>query len=115
MAMATARRFGTEYRVNPALIYRTYTDTTSKLRLDVIVEPQFLKLGRDRTNGQNERATGGDMLYLLPGLRGYWRNVSVATGVKFPIWKNLNEESEQQGGEGTEDYRFIFTFSVLFP
>ena len=108
-------RFGTEYRVNPALIYRTYTDTTSKFRLDVSVEPQFLKLGRDRTNGQNEQATGGNMLYILPGLRGYWKNVSVATGVKFPVWKSLNEESEQQGGEGTEDYRFIFTFSVLFP
>lgn len=101
--------------MNPALIYRTYTNQAQKLRLDVSLEPQLLKLGRDRTNGQNERATGGSMLYLLPGLRGYWKNVSVAAGVKLPVWTNLNEESEQQGGEGTEDYRFIFTFSVLFP
>ena len=108
-------RFGTEYRVNPALIYRMYTNPTKKLRLDLSLEPQYLKLGRDRTNGQNERATGGDMLYLLPGLRGYWRNLSIAAGVKVPVWTNLNEESEQQGGEGTEDYRFIFTFSLLFP
>ena len=108
-------RFGTEYRVNPALIYRTYSSMQQKLRLDVSVEPQFLKLGRDRTNGRNERATGGNILYMLPGLRGYWRNISVAAGVKVPVWKNLNEESEQQGGEGTEEYRFIFTFSVLLP
>ena len=108
-------KFGTEYRVNPALIYRTYTSMEHKLRLDLSLEPQYLKLGRDRTNGKNERATGGDMIYLLPGLRGYWKNLSVAAGVKVPIWKNLNEESEQQGGEGTEDYRVIFTLSVLFP
>lgn len=108
-------RFGTEYRVNPALIFRTYTNLSQKLRLDVSVEPQYLHLGRDRTNGQNERATGGDILYMLPGIRGYWRNLSLATGVKIPVWKNLNEENEQQGGEGTEDYRFIFTFSVLLP
>ena len=108
-------RFGTEYRVNPALIYRTYTNQSKKLRLDVSLEPQYLHLGRDRTNGQNERATGGDMLYMLPGIRGYWRNLSLATGVKIPAWTNLNEESDQQGGEGTEKFRFIFTFSVLLP
>lgn len=108
-------RFGAEYRVNPAFIYRTYTNMEQKLRLDVSVEPQFLRLGRDRTNGMDERATGGDILYVLPGLRGYWRNLSVAAGVKVPIWKNLNEENDQQGGEGTENYRFIFTISVLFP
>lgn len=108
-------RFGTEYRINPALIARTYTNLSQKLRLDFSLEPQYLKLGRDRTNGENERATGGEMVYLLPGFRAYWGNFSLATGVKVPVWTNLNEESEQQGGEGTEDYRFIFTFSVLFP
>lgn len=108
-------RFGTEYRVSPALIYRTYTNMAHKLRLDVSTESQLLKLGRDRTNGENDPATGGDILYMLPGVRGYWRNLSVAAGVKVPIWKNLNEESDQQGGEGTENYRLIFTISVLFP
>ncbi len=108
-------RFGTEYRVNPALIFRTYTNHSKKLRLDVSLEPQYLKLGRDRTNGIDEQATGGDILYMLPGLRGYWRNMSMALGVKVPVWTKLNEESQQQGGEGTEDYRFIFTFSVLLP
>ena len=29
-------------------------------------------------------------------------------------WKGLNEEDEQQGAEGTEDYRLNFTISVLF-
>ncbi len=108
-------RFGTEYRINPALIYRTYTNRVQKLRLDLSMEPQFLWLGRDRTNNQDELATGGSIMYLLPGLRGYWKNMSVATGVKIPVWKALNEERDQQGGEGTEDYRFIFTISILFP
>ena len=114
-ADGTRTRFGTEYRVNPALIYRTYTNPVKKLRLDLSIEPQYLKLGRDHTNGRGERATGGDILYMLPGLRGYWRNLSVATGVKVPVWMSLNEEGDQQGGEGTEDFRFIFTFSILLP
>ncbi len=108
-------RFGTEYRVNPALIYRAYTNPQHKIRLDISGEPQYLHLGRDRTNGEDERATGGDILYLLGGLRGYWRNFSAAVGAKVPMWKDLNEEADQQGGEGTENYRFIFTFSLLFP
>jgi len=85
------------------------------LRLDVSLEPQYLNLGRDRTNGQNERATGGNIFYLLPGVRAYWKKLSLGLGVKVPVWTDLNEEDEQQGGEGTEDYRFLFTFSVMFP
>jgi hypothetical protein len=74
----------------------------------------YLRLGRDKSNGAGERATGGQMLYLLPGVRGYWRNLSLGIGVKVPTWTDLNEEDEQQGGEGTERYRVISTFSVLF-
>jgi hypothetical protein len=54
------------------------------------------------------------MLYALPGVRVYWDNVSAAVGVKVPVWTDLNEEDEQQGGEGTEDYRLIFALSALF-
>lgn len=108
-------RFGTEYRINSALIFRAYTNTRRELRADLSLEPQYLNLGRDRSNGQNQRATGGQILYLLPGLRAYWKKLSVGLGIKVPVWTDLNEESEQQGGEGKEDYRFIFTFSSLLP
>ena len=108
-------RFGAEYRVNTAMIYRAFTHAARELRLDVSLEPQYLNLGRDRTNGQNERATGGSIFYLLPGVRAYWKKLSLGLGVKVPVWTDLNEENEQQGGEGTEDYRFLFTFSVMFP
>jgi hypothetical protein len=30
------------------------------------------------------------------------------------VWTDLNEEGEQQGGEGTEDYRLVFAVSTLF-
>lgn len=107
-------KFGQEIRANSALIYRAYTDLDRKLRVDLSMEAQYLHLGRDRTNGIDEIATGGDMLYALPGVRVYWDNISAAVGVKSPIWTDLNEESQQQGGEGTEDYRLIFSFSALF-
>lgn len=107
-------KFGQEIRANSALVYRLYTNMERKLRLDFALEGHYLHLGRDRTNGVDERATGGDMIYALPGIRAYWDNVSVALGYKTVVWKNLNEQDEQQGGEGTEDYRLILTFSALF-
>ncbi|MCG7868699.1 MAG: transporter [Candidatus Thiodiazotropha taylori] len=107
-------KFGQEIRANSALIYRAYTDLDRKLRVDLSMEAQYLHLGRDRTNGVDEKATGGDMIYALPGVRVYWDNISAVFGLKSPIWTELNEESQQQGGEGSEDYRLIFTFSSLF-
>jgi hypothetical protein len=107
-------KFGSEYRANTALIYRLYTDADRKLRVDLAVEALYLNLGRDRANGVGERATGGEMVYALPGVRLYWDRVSVAFGVKKAIWTQLNEETEQQEAEGKERYRLIFTVSVLF-
>ncbi len=107
-------QFGSEFRANSTLIYRAYTDVERKLRVDLSVEAQYLHLGRDRTNGVGDEATGGDMLYALPGVRLYWDRLSLAFGVKVPIWTRLNEEALQQGAEGKERYRLIFTASVLF-
>jgi hypothetical protein len=107
-------RFGQEIRANSALIYRTYTNLDRKLRVDLAIEAHYLHLGRDETNGIQEQATGGDILYGLPGVRIYWRSLSLGLGYKTPIWKDLNEQDEQQGGEGTEAYRLILSFSALF-
>ncbi len=107
-------RFGTETRFNTALIYRAYTDPERSLRVDLALEAQYLGLGRDRSNGVSETATGGDMLYLMPGVRLYWERASIALGVKRPVWTDLNEESQQQGAEGREDYRLVLSGSVLF-
>jgi hypothetical protein len=107
-------QFGQEVRANSAFIYRAYTNAERKLRADLALEVQYLHLGRDSTNGVDERATGGDMLYLMPGARLYWKIMSAAFGVKLPVWTDLNEEDEQQGGEGTERFRVIVSLSVLF-
>jgi len=107
-------KFGQEIRANSALIYRAYTNMERRLRLDLALEVHYLHLGRDQTNGVDERATGGDILYGLPGVRLYWRALSLGIGYKAPIWKDLNEQDEQQGGEGTEAYRIILSFSALF-
>lgn len=107
-------RFGTEQRVNTALAYRAYTDLERGLRLDLVLEAQYLGLGRDRSNGVPEVGTGGDMLYLLPGVRLYWEQASIAVGIKRPVWTDLNEQPLQQGAEGREDYRLVLSGSVLF-
>jgi hypothetical protein len=40
--------------------------------------------------------------------------MSLGLALKKPVWTDLNEESQQQGAEGKEKYRFIATFSALF-
>jgi hypothetical protein len=109
-----SRRFGSERRLNTALVYRAYADPTSAMRLDLSIEAQYLRLGRDVEAGVGEQATGGRMIYALPGLRLSWERLSFGLGVKMPVWTNLNEENDQQGAEGKEDYRVIVTASMLF-
>ena len=107
-------RFGDELRFNTALIYKLYANPEQRFRLDGLVELNYLHLGRDREGGVAERATGGDVLYVMPGARAYWENLSFALGVKLPVVQDLNEEDEQQGAEGKERYRVIFSVSALF-
>ncbi len=110
----TKLKFGSEFRINSALNYRFYTNMEKKLRIDLNLEGTYLDLGRDIENGEGAYATGGKIFYLLPGLRFYAKNISFAFGAKFPVWTRLNEEKEQQGAEGKEKVRIIFTFSTLF-
>ncbi len=107
-------KFGTEWRFNSALNYRLLTNAETKLRLDSILELNYLKLGRDKTNGETEQATGGNILYVTPALRWYYDTFSLGLGLKMPIKANLNEEPLQQGSEGKEKYRFLLSFSALF-
>jgi hypothetical protein len=106
-------RFGSELRSNTAAVYRLHVAPETNSRVDLSLEAQYLSLGRDRTNGIAEFATGGEMLYIVPGVRYYKENFSIGVGIKVPVWTDLNEERFQQGAEGTEDRRLILTFSAL--
>jgi hypothetical protein len=107
-------KFADESRINTALTYKIYTNTQSKFRIDANVEANYLRLGRDVENGIQQEATGGDILYNTTGFRLFYNNVSVAMGLKVPVWTELNEENLQQGSEGKEKYRILFSFSTLF-
>lgn len=107
-------RFGDESRFNVALAYRAFTDPERKFRLDPVLELQYLGLGRDHENGTDATATGGRIVYALPGVRIYWQDMSFALGVKKPVWTRLNESAGQQGAEGKENWRLIFSASLLF-
>lgn len=114
-ADASTMKFGSENRLNAALAYRMFGDAGRKLRVDGVLEMQYLALGKDRANGVDDVDTGGKILYLMPGLRVFKDNMSFAAGIKRPISARLNEvTSLQQGAEGTEKYRLIFSASMLF-
>ncbi len=110
----TEYKFGNEFRFNIALAYRLLTDVKRKLRFDPVFELNFLHIDRDEENGVKLRASGGDILYAIFGGRLYYKSVSASGGLKYPVWKDLNEESQQQGSEGKEKYRLIFSLSFLF-
>jgi len=107
-------KFGAENRFNLSLAQRLHTHPDSRFRVDAVIEAQYLALGRDIENGMGAAATGGKMLYLVPGLRFYKDNLSIAVGIKKPVWTQLNEPNQQQGAEGKEKYRLILSASMLF-
>lgn len=108
-----AVRFGDEQRANLAYSLRLVEHAGRRFRLDANAEGSYLALGRDEAEGVGEAATGGRMIYLMPGLRAYYNNLSLGLGIKVPSWTDLNEEADQQGAEGKEDYRLVVSFSAL--
>ena len=111
-------KFGNEFRTNLALVRELYGSPNAFLsKLDGILEFNLLNIGRDEEGGDGQPATGGTMLYISPGMRFTFpklQNASLGLLVKLPVWKDLNEQSEQQGAEGLENYRFIATLSFFF-
>jgi hypothetical protein len=107
-------KFGSELRLNGALAGRLFSDPSAATRLDLNLEANYLRLGRDQTDGVGEEATGGKILYSTLGLRLTRESVSLAVGWKVPVWTDLNEEDLQQGAEGKESGRLLLTLSTLF-
>ena len=111
-------QFGTELRANLAGVYELYGNTSSFLsRVDGILELNFPHLERDQENGVGVEASGGNVLYLSPGVRFSFpslQNANLGLLLKLPVWKNLKEQDQQQGSEGLEKYRLIATLSFYF-
>jgi hypothetical protein len=107
-------KFGSENRLNGNLAWRLHTNPDSRLRVDGVLEAQYLALGRDIENGVGAEATGGRIIYLVPGIRLYKGSTSFALGFKKAAWTRLNESDQQQGAEGKEKYRLIVSGSMIF-
>ncbi len=111
-------KFGNEWRANLAGIYEIYGKPEGLIsKLDGILELNLLNIARDEEGREKQRATGGTILYLSPGLRVSFPkpiNGSLGLMLKFPTLKDLNEKSEQQGAEGLEKVRAIVTLSLYF-
>ena len=75
-----------------------------------------LHLQRDRERNdagamEQLQASGGAILYAGAGVRGYYGPFTIGLGVKRAALKSLNEQAEQQGSEGLEEFRAALTFS----
>jgi hypothetical protein len=107
-------RFGNEFRYGASSIYRLWLNSAQRMRLDGVLEAQYLALERDEQNGAGLEATGGRIAYITPGVRFYWKRASIAAGIKWPVWTDLNESGQQQGAEGKEDWRLLLSMSYLY-
>ncbi len=111
-------QFGTESHVNVAGVYELYGEPKSFVsKIDGVLELNFLHIARDQENGVGVTASGGSILYLSPGARFSMpslSNANLGLLLKLPVWKKLNEQDQQQGGEGLEKYRAIMTLSFFF-
>jgi hypothetical protein len=104
-------QFGAETRVNAAAALRVYGK--GRVRVDGVAELLGIDLRRDRRDVdlagpepmQAMVASGGKILYGSFGVRAYLGRFTVALGIRRAVLKALNEESQQQGSEGLEDYR----------
>ena len=111
-------KFGNEYRFNLAAVQELYGKSEKFIsKIDGILELNTLHIARDEQGGQGLRATGGTILYLTPGLRFSFprlQNANLGIAVKIPVYRDLNEQDEQQGAEGLEKFRAIVTLSFYF-
>jgi hypothetical protein len=105
-------RFGGETRLNGALVWRAWA--SGSRRIDLVPELSFLNIQRDRSDEETGtlealEASGGTILYGQLGARATVGSLSLALGVKRAVAKSLNEEADQQGSEGLEEYRASLT------
>ncbi|MFN8613460.1 MAG: transporter [Vulcanimicrobiota bacterium] len=108
-------KFGNEFRANLAGVYRLHSDDEAFIRqLDGVLELNYLQISRDETDGQPDTGTGGKILYVSPGVRFQAGGMNFGILAKLPVWHKLNEASLQQGSEGLEHVRLIFTASRAF-
>jgi hypothetical protein len=96
-------RFGTETRLNTALVYRLWAWGGG--RLDLSSELSLLNLRRDEQDSVALQASGGTILYGQLDARVTIGSFSLGASVKRAVVKRLNEAADQQGSEGLEDYR----------
>lgn len=108
-------KFGNEFRANLAGVYRLHSDDEAFVKqLDAVLELNYLQIARDQTGGLEDQGTGGKILYVSPGARFQVGRFNFGALVKLPVASGLNERFLQQGSEGLEKYRLIFTASTAF-
>lgn len=112
----TRYKFGGENRANVALAYRAYG--RRGVRVDLVAEAVNLYIQRDRERESPSddlvalQASGGEIFYGSLGVRAYLGRIAMGLGIKRALLVRLNDESEQQGCEGLENFRLSFALSA---
>lgn len=100
--LATSYRLGGERPANPY-------DLTQPHAWDLILELNGEHRDRERTHGEREENTGGNIVYLAPGVR-YLNKTGwgLALSLGVPVVENLN------GTQADPDYRVLSSLNAAF-
>ncbi len=83
---------GDEFRYDLAYRYRLWPERFGKrlLQLNGILELNGRWAGKTRMDGANVGASGGNVLFLSPGVQFITKNYIIEASVQVPVWQDLN-------------------------
>lgn len=102
-------KVGDRFDAGVALSYRLTESIKTFPQLSVFGEVLYVRLEHDEEGGGKESNSGGDVIYLSPGLRVRFNdNVSLTAAPAFPVLQDLNGEQIEA------DFRASATLSFTF-
>ena len=99
-------QFGNLFLADAAFGVRPWLTEYLKPDLVVMVELNWESRQRSKTEGQIMANSGGDRLFLSPGIFLTLRNWAIKGGVQIPLWQKMN------GSQRETDYRYALAIEV---
>lgn len=110
-------RFGNQLQYELALQYKLYPPFPSKRnsQLNLMLEINGLHMGKDKSRKGKVGNTGGDMLFLSPGLQYILnRNSLLEFSFQFPVIQELNEALLEGPNPLKDKVKFLLGFRFIF-
>jgi len=105
---------GDEFRYDLAYRFRLWPARFGKrlLQLNGLLELNGTRTDRARAGGTKVGASGGDLLYLSPGLQFITKQAIVEASFQIPVWQDLNGAQLENDWTAVLSVRIPFTLGL---